>query len=86
MDKKIIELSNQGKRVSLHCVSKETYAKNNIIDISYTRGVTNKIDLTKELAKDDHITKIIHPFANLGTSGKLKYDSKEPAIHVEIKQ
>jgi hypothetical protein len=86
MDKKIIELGSQDRRVSLHCVSKETYAKNNIIDISYTRGVTNKIDLTKELAKDESVTKVIHPFSSLGTTGKLKYDSKEPAIHVEIKQ
>ncbi|WP_315053905.1 hypothetical protein [Chryseobacterium indoltheticum] len=41
MDKKIKELSENGQRVSLHCVSKEAYNKNNIIDISYSRGAKN---------------------------------------------
>ncbi|WP_199767865.1 hypothetical protein [Chryseobacterium sp. Leaf394] len=85
MDRKIIELSESGQRVSLHCVSKETYSKNNIIDISYSKGVKNPRDLIRELVKDSAVTKIIHPLNNVVNNSKIRYDTKEPAIHVEIK-
>lgn len=85
MDKKIKELSESGQRVSLHCVSKEAYSKNNIIDISYSRGAKNPRDLIRELVKDPAVTKIIHPLNNVVSNSKIKYDTKEPAIHVEIK-
>ncbi|MBO6185921.1 MAG: hypothetical protein J6O88_14770 [Chryseobacterium sp.] len=85
MDKKIKELSESGQRVSLHCVSKEAYSKNNIIDISYSRGAKNPRDLIRELVKDPAVTKIIHPLNNVVSNSKVKYDTKEPAIHVEIK-
>jgi len=85
MDRKIKELSENGQRVSLHCVSKEAYNKNNIIDISYSRGAKNPRDLIRELVKDPAVTKIIHPLNNVVSNSKIKYDTKEPAIHVEIK-
>ena len=50
MEKKIIELSKIGKRVSLHCVSEEEYRKNNIVDISIAK-LKNPIDFTNELLK-----------------------------------
>lgn len=85
MDNKIKDLSKEGRRVSLHCVSVEVYKKNNIIDISYTRGIKNPRDLIKELVKDPAVTKIIHPLNNVIAHPKIKYDAKEPAIHVETK-
>ncbi len=85
MDNKIKELSALGRRVSLHCVSEEVYKKNNIIDISYTRGIKNPRDLIRELVKDPAVTKVIHPLNNVIANDKIKFDSKEPAIHVEIK-
>jgi len=85
MDSKIKELSALGRRVSLHCVSEEVYKKNNIIDISYTRGIKNPRDLIRELVKDPAVTKVIHPLNNVIANDKIKFDSKEPAIHVEIK-
>lgn len=85
MDKKIVELSQAGKRVSLHCVSEDVYKKHNIIDISFTRGVKNPRDLIRELAKDPAVTKIIHPLNKVIQNDKIKYDAREPAIHIEIK-
>ena len=85
MDNKIKDLSKAGRRVSLHCVSLEVYKNNNIIDISYTRGITNPRDLIRELVKDPGVTKIIHPLNNVIKHDKIKYDAKEPAIHVETK-
>jgi len=85
MKNKIEELAKEGKRVSKHCVSEEIYAKNNIIDISYKRGIKNPRDFIKELAKDNSVTKIIHPLNNVIISNKISYDSSEEAIHIEIK-
>lgn len=86
MDKKIVELSNKGKRVSLHCVSDEVYKKNNILDISYRSSeIKNPRDFIRELAKDSAVTMIIHPLNNVTSSPKIRYDTGEGAIHVEIK-
>ncbi|MFC0778037.1 hypothetical protein [Flavobacterium sp. HJSW_4] len=85
MDDKIKELAKNDSRVSRHCVPIEVYNKNNIIDISFTRGVKNPRDLIRELIKDDAVTKIIHPLNNVTANPKISYDSNEPAIHVEIK-
>lgn len=86
MVEKINELSKQGKRVSLHCVAESEYAKLNIIDISYIKGLTNYKKFILDLANDSSVLKIIHPIKNIGTSGKISYDDGEPAIHIEIKQ
>lgn len=85
MDDKIKELAKKDSRVSRHCVPIEVYNKNNIIDISFTRGVKNPRDLIRELVKDSAVTKVIHPLSNVTPNSKISYDSNEPAIHVEIK-
>lgn len=85
MDNKVKDLAQNGRRVSLHCVSPDVYKQNNIIDISYTNGIKNPRDLIKELVKDPAVTKIIHPLNNVTANSKISYDTKEPAIHVEIK-
>lgn len=84
MNEKIIELTNLGETVSRHCVTEEVYKNFNIVDVR--RTLPNKRDFIYSLLKIDAVTKIIHPFANMRYNSKLKYDSKEKAIHVEIKQ
>lgn len=86
MVEKINELSKQGKRVSLHCVSESEYAKLNIIDVSYINGLTDYKKFILDLANDSSVLKIIHPIKSIGTSGKISYDDGEPAILIEIKQ
>lgn len=86
MDTKIQELSKEGKRVSLHCVAESEYKKKNIIDVSFTRGITKSKEFIDELEKEDAVTRIIHPISGVKTGGKISFDSKEPAIHIEINQ
>ncbi|CAA7197358.1 glycoside hydrolase family 24 protein [Chryseobacterium potabilaquae] len=86
MIEKIVELSKQGKRVSLHCVAESEYAKLNIIDVSYIKGLTDYKKFILDVANDSSVFKIIHPIKSIGTSGKINYDEGEPAIHIEIKQ
>ena len=90
MDERIKKFMTQGIRVSRHAVSVETYAKNNIIDISYSTGnLKNAKAFILELLKDNSVSKIIEPLYSvnsMGNPGKLQYDKAEPAIHVEIKQ
>ena len=90
MDERIKKFMTQGIRVSRHAVSVETYAKNNIIDISYSAGnLKNAKAFILELLKDNSVSKIIEPLYSvnsMGNPGKLQYDKAEPAIHVEIKQ
>lgn len=85
MKNKIEELTKEGKKVSKHCVSEETYAKNNIIDISYKRGIKNPRDFIRELAKDSSVTRVIHPLNNVVINDKISYDPSEGAIHIEVK-
>lgn len=85
MDTKIKELSLKGQRVSKHCVSDEVYANNNILDVSYSRGIKNPKDFINELAKDSAVTKILHPLSGVASTGKIIYDTGEAAIHIEIK-
>jgi hypothetical protein len=84
MNEKIIELTNLKQTVSRHCVSEEVYKNFNIVDIRLT--LPNKRDFVYSLLKIDAVTKIIHPFTNMSPNPKLQYDSKEQAVHVEIKQ
>lgn len=86
MEDKIIKLSNEGQRVSRHCVSDEVYKKVNTVDISYSIGLTNVSSFIYELVSDNSVLNIIHPFSQIKKHSKLKYDPDEPAIHVEIKQ
>lgn len=90
MDNKIKEFMTQGIRVSRHAVSVETYAKNNIVDISYSAGnLRNAKAFILELLKDNSVIKIIEPLYSvmaMGNPGKVQHDTAEPAIHVEINQ
>lgn len=86
MDAKIQELGKENRRVSLHCVSVEDYKKLNIVDVSFTRGITDAAKFVEEVEKDPSVTRIIHPIAKVKVGGKISFDAKEPAIHIEIKQ
>lgn len=83
MVKRIEELSEQGYRVSNHCVSDAVYDRTNVIDVSYRNMPTAKaIEAIKAFALRIEVVKIIQPL-----SYKLQgYDAAEPAIHLEIKQ
>ncbi|MDR2206346.1 MAG: hypothetical protein LBE36_09375, partial [Flavobacteriaceae bacterium] len=84
MTAKIEELSKKGQRVSKHCVSKEVYAKNNILDVS--KNMANPRDFTKALMEENDVTKIITPLSSSGYNSKVYLDDEEGAIHIEIKQ
>jgi uncharacterized Zn-binding protein involved in type VI secretion len=91
MERKIAEYEKQGQRVSLHCVSEETYAKLNVIDLS----LNAKSDKMKAVIQDllnSGVSRIIQKhFPNVKEfsykpTQKLTYMKNEPCIHVEIKQ
>jgi len=82
---KIIELAQQNKLVSKHCITEAQYQKMNVIDISKTR-TPNPRDLAKALLKETKVSRIITPFGELSTYGNDKrvlIDANEPAIHIE---
>ena len=83
MTKRIEELSNQGYRVSKHCVSDAVYDRTNVIDVSYRNIPTaTGIEAIKAFAQRIEVVKIIQPL-----SYRLQgYDAAEPAIHLEIRQ
>ncbi|WP_053004330.1 hypothetical protein [Flavobacterium sp. ABG] len=86
MAEKITALYKLGELVSKHCVPEEVFKNNNIVDVSFSRGLINKLDFIQSLLRIDAVTKIIHPFPGLKAHKKLVHDSKEGAIHVEVKQ
>lgn len=83
MVKRIEKLSEQGYRVSKHCVSDAVYDRTNVIDVSYRNMPTAKaIEAIKAFAQRIEVVKIIQPL-----SYRMQgYDAAEPAIHLEIKQ
>lgn len=80
----IEKLSENGERVSRHCVSREEYAKRNIVDISKSQVYDKAIRLIKELASMDCVATIIQPLTSRIDSDKVSFDDAEPAIHIEI--
>jgi hypothetical protein len=82
MEKKIIELSLGGLRVSKHCVSESEYSKMNIIDVS-TR-IPNPRDFVKQLIHFANVAKVITPFSSDYGDPIVSIDANEPAIHLEI--
>lgn len=84
MTQRIMDLSENGKRVSKHCVRPEDYAKLNIVDIA--TGIPNPRDFVKALMKSPYVNKVITPFTSDYNDGRVSVDKNEPAIHVEIKQ
>lgn len=83
MTKRIEELSEQGYRVSKHCVSDAVYDRTNVIDVSYRNMQTAKaIEAIKAFAQRIEVVKIIQPV----TAEVAIFDRGEPAIHLEIRQ
>ena len=83
MEAKIIELSENGVRVSNHCVSKEQYDLVNIFDIAPST-LPNPRDLVKHLEQCEECIRIITPYKSDYQTNKVIVDIKEPAIHCEI--
>lgn len=82
----IIELAEKDQRVSRHCVSNETYEKQQILDVSRSILHDKAVKFIKALKEDKRVTRIIQPvsgtaFANLDG---VSFDPNEPAIHIEI--
>jgi len=78
---KVNSLQKEGRLVSKHCVSLESYAQRNVFDIS-----KRLLPVTLQRAFDKAITKYVKD-----NPGKVKYISPfenrgEPAFHVEIVQ
>lgn len=84
MTNKIIDLSKVGRRVSLHCVSKEEYSRMNIVYISY-RGL-NVEAFIERLAVYESVTNILHDQKTIPNFKNIKYLKDETCVHVEIKQ
>jgi hypothetical protein len=86
MTAKIEDLARKGQLVSRHCVTKDQYAKNNIIDIS--KNIPNPRDFVLEAEKHGAVKKIITPIAAFSAhpynKSKVSVDAAEPAIHLEI--
>lgn len=80
----IEELSEQGKRVSRHCVSAEEYAKCNIVDIARSMTYDQAIKLMRILADTTEVQAIIQPITSQVKNEKISFDAAEPAIHIEI--
>ena len=93
MERKIAEYEKKGERVSLHCVSEETYAKLNVIDL-YLKEKSDKIKV-KAVIQDllnSGVSRVIQKdFPNVKEfsykpTQRVTYIKSEPCIHVEIKQ
>lgn len=80
----IEELSEKGERVSRHCVSREEYAKCNIVDVSKSLVYDKAIRFIKELSQMDVVTSIIQSMTSSISIDKVLFDNAEPAIHIEI--
>lgn len=83
MVSKILEYERKGQRVSLHCVSLDTYAKKNIVDLGInSNGLNTKSNQRKfqticDKAKSEgKISRVLSPLTNSG----------EAAFHLEIPQ
>lgn len=84
MQELIEKLSEQGQRVSRHCVSEEEYAKRNIVDVSKSLLYDKAAKFMKELTDTEAVVRIIQPVGGRIQHDKISYDSSEPAIHIEI--
>lgn len=82
----ISELSENGERVSLHCVSEEVYATHQILDISRSIIYDKAVKFIKALAEDERVVRIIQPITSsaLNNIEGVSFDADEPAIHIEI--
>lgn len=83
MVSKILEYDKKGERVSKHCVSFDTYAKKNIIDLGVnSNGFTTNAqkkrfqEICDAALKQGKLSSFISPLR----------DKAEPAFHLEIPQ
>ena len=83
MTAKIEQLSEQGYRVSKHCVSDAEYAECNVIDVSYRDMPEDKqIAFLEQMVAKPEVVKVIQPL----TRDIAGFDMGEPALHFEIEQ
>ena len=81
---KIEELSKENKRVSLHCVSVESYKKLNVVDISYPNPNTK--EFINALDKEPNVKRIFHDMNDITNTTKVRYLKDETCVHIEISQ
>lgn len=83
MTAKIEQLSEQGYRVSKHCVSDAEYEECNVIDVSYRDMPEDKqIAFLEQMVAKPEVVKVIQPL----TRDIAGFDMGEPALHFEIDQ
>ena len=83
MTAKIEQLSEQGYRVSKHCVSDAEYKECNVIDVSYRDMPEDKqIAFLEQMVAKPEVVKVIQPL----TRDIAGFDMGEPALHFEIEQ
>ena len=83
MTAKIEQLSEQGYRVSKHCVSDAEYEECNVIDVSYRDMPEDKqIAFLEQMVAKPEVVKVIQPL----TRDIAGFDMGEPALHFEIEQ
>lgn len=83
MTAKIEQLSEQGYRVSKHCVSDAEYEACNVIDVSYRDMPEDKqIPFLSQMVAKPEVVKVIQPL----TREIAGFDMGEPALHFEIEQ
>ena len=83
MTAKIEQLSEQGYRVSKHCVSDAEYEECNVIDVSYRDMPEDKqIPFLEQMVAKPEVIKVIQPL----TRDIAGFDMGEPALHFEIEQ
>lgn len=83
MTAKIEQLSEQGYRVSKHCVSDAEYEECNVIDVSYRDMPEDKqIAFLEQMVAKPEVAKVIQPL----TREIAGFDMGEPALHFEIEQ
>lgn len=83
MTAKIEKLSEQGYRVSKHCVSDAEYEECNVIDVSFRDMPEDKqIAFLEQMVAKPEVIKVIQPI----TREIAGFDMGEPALHFEIEQ
>lgn len=83
MVSKILEYDKKGIRVSKHCVSFETYAKKNIIDLGVN---SNGFTSNAQKRKFQEICDLALNQGKLSSFISPLRDKAEPAFHLEIPQ
>ena len=83
MVSRILEYDKKGMRVSKHCVSFETYAKKNIIDLGVN---SNGLTTNAQKQRFQDICDVALNQGKLSSFISPLRDKAEPAFHLEIPQ